>query len=148
MKTTSLCALFLLALGSALPAAEVAKPTMKSTVIDWSKLEAKPTKTGARRELFDGPTATFNNLEGHVTTLNPGEVPHAPHRHPDEEMILIKEGTLEVTINGETKRAGAGSIFFYASNDLHGMKNVGDTVATYFVFRFITAKTPAAAAKN
>ncbi len=143
MKTTALCALFLLALGTALPAAEVAKPTMKSTVIDWSKLEVKPTKTGARRELFDGTTVTFNNLEGHVTTINPGEVPHAAHRHPDEEMIIIKEGTLEVTINGETKRAGAGSIFFYASNDLHGMKNVGDTVATYYVFRFVTAKTPA-----
>ncbi|MBC7367434.1 MAG: cupin domain-containing protein [Undibacterium sp.] len=143
MKNTAFCAFLLLALGSALPAAEVAKPTVKSTVIDWSKLEAKPTKTGARRELFDGPTTTFNNLEGHVTTLNPGEVPHAAHRHPDEEMILIKDGTLEVTINGETKRAGAGSIFFYASNDLHGMKNVGDTVATYFVFRFVTAKTPA-----
>lgn len=143
MKNTTLCALFLLSLVSALPAAEVAKPIMKSTVIDWSKLEVKPTKTGARRELFDGPTVTFNNLEGHVTTINPGEVPHAAHRHPDEEMIIIKEGTLEVTINGETKRASAGSIFFYASNDLHGMKNVGDTVATYYVFRFVTAKTPA-----
>jgi len=148
MKNPALSALILLFLGSNLPAAEITKPTMKSSVIDWKKLEAKPTKTGARRELFDGPTATLNNLEGHITTLNPGEVPHAPHRHPDEEMILIKEGTLEVTINGETKRAGAGSIFFYASNDLHGMKNVGGTVATYFVFRFVTGKTPAAAAKN
>jgi len=142
MKNLPLCALLLLALGSDLRAAEVVKPTMKSTVVDWTKLEAKPTKTGFRRELFDGATATLNNFEGHITTINPGEVPHPPHRHPDEEMIVIKEGTLDVTINGETKRAGAGSVFFYASNDLHGMKNVGDTVATYFVFRFVTAKTP------
>jgi XRE family transcriptional regulator, regulator of sulfur utilization len=127
-----------------LSAADAPKTPMNSTVIDWSKLEVKTTKTGERRELFDGPTATLNNFEGHVTTLKPGEVPHPPHRHPDEEMVIIKEGTLEVTINGETKRAGAGSIFFYASNDLHGMKNVGDTTATYFVFRFITPKTPAA----
>jgi quercetin dioxygenase-like cupin family protein len=62
-------------------------------------------------------------------------------------MILIKEGTLEVTINGETQRASAGSIFFYASNDLHGMRNVGLTPATYYVFRFVTAKTPAPAAR-
>lgn len=143
MKKITLYVLCLLGLFSTLSAADTVKPTMKSTVIDWSKLEVKPTKNGARRELFDGPTATLNNFEGHVTTLNPGEVPHPPHRHPDEEMILIKDGTLEVTINGETKRAGAGSIFFYASNDLHGMKNVGDTVATYFVFRFVTPKTPA-----
>jgi quercetin dioxygenase-like cupin family protein len=82
-----------------------------------------------------------------VTTIRPGDVPHPPHRHPDEEMILIKEGTLEVTINGETQRAGAGSIFFYASNDLHGMRNVGSTPATYYVFRFVTAKTPSLAAR-
>jgi quercetin dioxygenase-like cupin family protein len=116
-------------------------------VIDWAKLAVKPTKTGERRELFDAPTLTLNNFEGHVTTIRPGEVPHPPHRHPDEEMILIKEGTLEVTINGETQRASAGSIFFYASNDLHGMRNVGSTPATYYVFRFITAKTPPVAAR-
>ena len=95
-----------------LKAAEAPKSVTKSTVIDWAKLAVKPTKTGERRELFDAPTLTLNNFEGHVTTIRPGEVPHPPHRHPDEEMILIKEGTLEVTINGETQRASAGSIFF------------------------------------
>jgi quercetin dioxygenase-like cupin family protein len=135
----------LLCLTTGLSAADSAttKPTMNSTVVDWAKLAVKPTKTGERRELFDGPTATLRNFEGHVTTIKPGEVPHPAHRHPDEEMIIIKEGTLEVTINGATQRVGAGSVFFYASNDLHGMKNVGDTNATYFVFRFVTERTPA-----
>jgi acetyl esterase/lipase/quercetin dioxygenase-like cupin family protein len=115
---------------------------LPSTVLDWEKLPVKPTKTGERRELFDSPTATFNNLEGHVTTLNPGETPHAPHRHPDEEMIIIRAGTLEVMINGVTQRVGAGSVFFFASNDLHGLRNVGETQATYFVLRFQTPLTP------
>ncbi len=144
MKTPLLLVSFFLYSALLLTAADTAKIPMKSTVIDWSKLEVKTTKTGERRELFDGPTATLNNFEGHVTTLKPGETPHPPHRHPDEEMIIVKEGTLEVMINGETKRAGAGSVFFYASNDLHGLKNVGDTTATYFVFRFITPTTPPA----
>ncbi len=130
-----------------LNAAETPKSVTKSTVIDWATLAVKPTKTGERRELFDAPTLTLNNFEGHVTTIRPGEAPHPPHRHPDEEMILIKEGTLEVTINGATQRAGAGSVFFYASNDLHGMRNVGSTPATYYVFRFVTAKTPPRAAQ-
>jgi quercetin dioxygenase-like cupin family protein len=130
-----------------LNAAETPKSVTKSTVIDWATLAVKPTKTGERRELFDAPTLTLNNFEGHVTTIRPGGVPHPPHRHPDEEMILIKEGTLEVTINGATQRAGAVSVFFYASNDLHGMRNVGSTPATYYVFRFVTAKTPPRAAQ-
>lgn len=120
------------------------KPKLDSKVIDWATLQVKKTKTGERRELFDGPTGTLRNFEGHVTTIRPGEVPHAAHRHPDEEMILIKEGTLEVTINGVSKQAGAGSVFFYAANDLHGMKNVGTTDATYFVFRFVTERTATA----
>lgn len=116
---------------------------LPSTVIDWEKLPVKPTPTGERRELFDSPTATLKNLEGHVTTLNPGETPHAPHRHPDEEMILIKAGALEVLINGRTQRAGSGSVFLFASNDLHGLRNAGSVPATYFVLRFATALTPA-----
>lgn len=124
-----------------LPAAEPAKSSMKSNVFDWKELAVMPTKTGERRQIFNGPTTTLDNFSGHITTLRPGEVAHAPHRHPDEEMIIVKEGTLEVTINGETRRAGTGSVFFYAPNDLHGMKNVGDTAASYFVFRFITSKT-------
>ena len=117
-----------------------------SAVFHWDKMEAKPTKVGARREIVNLPTTTLANFEGHITTLKPGEAPHAPHRHPDEELILVKAGTMEVTINGVTQRAGPGSIFFYGSNDLHGMKNVGDTEATYYVFRTITGATPKAPA--
>jgi quercetin dioxygenase-like cupin family protein len=51
---------------------------------------------------------------------------------------------MEATINGVSRRAGPGSIFFYASNDAHGMKNVGTTAATYYVFRVVTEATPKA----
>ena len=46
--------------------AQSGKPLMKSTVFDWSAIEAKPTKTGARRDFFDVPTATLDRLECHV----------------------------------------------------------------------------------
>ena len=118
-----------------------------STVLDWAALPVKATKTGERRELVNSPTCTCANLEGHVTTLRAGEVPHAPHHHPDEELVIVKEGLMEVTINGVSSHAGPGSIFFYASNDEHGMKNVGTTMASYHVIRFVTAATPAALGK-
>ncbi|MEY2878902.1 MAG: hypothetical protein RLZZ15_1282, partial [Verrucomicrobiota bacterium] len=118
-----------------------------STIFDWAKLEAKPTKTGARREVVNSPTNTCTNFECHITTLNPGETPHAAHRHPDEEIVIVKEGVMEVTIDGVTKRGGPGSIFFYGSNAEHGMKNVGGTPATYHVVRIVTEATPKAPAK-
>jgi quercetin dioxygenase-like cupin family protein len=109
-----------------------------SLALDWAKLAVTPTPIGERRGLFDGPTATFANAEGHVTTLHPGETPHEPHRHSDEELIIVKEGLIEVSINGQASHAGAGSVFFFASGDLHGLRNAGPTAATYFVFRFLT----------
>lgn len=118
------------------------KVPLGSAVFDWSKLAVQTTPTGERRELFNAPTATFANCRCHVTTLRPGIAAHAPHRHPDEEIIVVKEGTIEVTINGAAQTAGAGSVFFFASNDLHGMRNVGDTVASYHVFRIVTQATP------
>lgn len=59
----------------------------------------------------------------------------------------MKAGVMAVTINGVTNRGGPGSIFFYGSNDEHGMKNVGGTTASYHVIRIATAATPKAAAK-
>ncbi|MEO5959200.1 MAG: cupin domain-containing protein [Opitutaceae bacterium] len=115
---------------------------MVSRVFDWAKLEVTPTKTGERRAIVASPTTTLANLSFHATTLKAGEVPHAAHRHPDEELVIVKEGLMEVTINGVSERAGPGSIFFYGSNDEHGMKNVGTTPATYHVVRFVTAATP------
>ena len=129
-------------------AAGLAQQPMGSKVFDWTKLVVTKTANGERRGIVDGPTATMANFESHVTTLEGGRAPHAPHRHPDEEIVIVKDGTMEVTINGQTQQAGAGSMFFFASNDLHGMKNIGTSRATYFVIRIMTAATPAAAKKE
>src|SRR5262245_57046865 len=66
-------------------------PLMGSSIFDWNTIEAKPTKVGSTRRFFQAPTATLDELECHVTTLNPGETPHPPHKHPDEEVVIVKE---------------------------------------------------------
>lgn len=109
---------------------------MKSTAVDWNNMEVRQTKFGSQRQVFRAPTATLDELECHITTLNPGEAPHAAHKHADEELILIKEGTVESTLEGETRRVGPGSVIFQASNQMHGIRNVGDKPATYFVVKW------------
>ena len=94
---------------------------------DEGRLDAK---------FFQAPTATLDELECHVTTLNPGETPHPPHKHPDEEVIIIKEGTVEAMVNGQMKRVGPGSVIFQASNQLHTIRNVGQTAAVYHVIKW------------
>ncbi|HKQ76427.1 MAG TPA: cupin domain-containing protein [Blastocatellia bacterium] len=112
------------------------KTLMGSSIFDWNTIEAKPTKIGSTRKFFQAPTATLDELECHVTTLNPGETPHPPHKHPDEEVIIVKEGVVESLVNGQTKRVGPGSVIFQASNQLHGIRNVGQTPAVYHVIKW------------
>lgn len=115
-----------------------------SVVFEWASLPVKATKTGERRDVLDSPTATLANFECHITTLRAGEAPHPPHHHADEELMLLKEGTLEVMVNGAMSRIGPGAIVFCASNEEHGWRNVGDTPATYYVFRVVTPAAPKA----
>jgi XRE family transcriptional regulator, regulator of sulfur utilization len=122
-----------------------ASAILASTIFDWEKLDVIKTANGERREFVKSPTATFENFSCHVTTLEGGKIAHAPHRHPDEELVIVKEGTIEVMVNGATRQVGAGSMFFFASNDLHGMKNAGTSRASYFVIRIVTGATPAVA---
>jgi XRE family transcriptional regulator, regulator of sulfur utilization len=121
--------------------AQTRKPLMRSTVFDWSGIEVKQTKTGVRRDIFDSPTATLDRLESHVTTINAGETPHAPHQHPEEELIVVKEGMIEAMQNGVTRRVGPGSVIFEASSELHGLRNVGQTPATYYVIKWFSPGT-------
>jgi quercetin dioxygenase-like cupin family protein len=48
-------------------------------------------------------------------------------------MLLIIEGTLEVTIAGRTSRLSSGSVAYMASDEEHGWRNVGTSPARYFV---------------
>jgi quercetin dioxygenase-like cupin family protein len=42
-------------------------------------------------------------------------------------MFFILEGTYEMTVDGQTTTAGAGTIVFIPRNVVHRFKNVGDT---------------------
>ena len=114
------------------------KPIMSSSVFEWNDFKATKTAVGEVRQVFNAPTKTINNLECHITTLNPGQMAHAAHQHTDEEILIVKEGNVEALVNGELKRVGTGSIIFQASNILHSVRNVGTTPCTYYVLKFTT----------
>jgi quercetin dioxygenase-like cupin family protein len=118
--------------------AQPAKPIMGSGIYNWNDIAVVKTRTGERRQFFQSPTATLDELECHVTTLNKGETAHAPHQHFEEELVIVKDGTLEILMNGEWKRCGPGSVVFHASNVLHGMRNVGDGTATYHIIKWVS----------
>jgi len=118
-------------------ATETPNPSpLASGVFTWQSLPVEKTANGQRRAIFDSATSTVDRLETHITTLDAGKPSHEAHRHPDEELIFVREGVVEATINGVPLKAPAGSVIFYASNDLHGMRNAGEGQASYFVLRW------------
>lgn len=109
---------------------------MGSRIFLWDSLKVEKTNVGERRDVVRLPTATLDELEMHITTLNAGQQSHPPHQHVAEELIIIKEGTLESFVNGEYRRVGPGSIVFQASNQPHSIRNVGTGAATYHVIQW------------
>jgi quercetin dioxygenase-like cupin family protein len=130
----------LVPLACALAAAAPADaPLLRSTVLSWDEVQARPlSPNGRTRRLLQSPTATLDELEIHVTTLPPGQASHAPHTHPEEEVIIIKEGSLEVFQAGLTRVVGPGAVLFMASQEPHAVKNVGDGPATYHVMQWFS----------
>jgi mannose-6-phosphate isomerase-like protein (cupin superfamily) len=106
---------------------------LPSAMYAFEKLPVRTPNNAQIRDVLKGKLATGESLEVHETTLVPGGAPHPPHRHAHSEMWLIREGTVEITVNGTSSRLGPGSVGFVDSNDEHGIKNVGTTPATYFV---------------
>ena len=117
---------------------------MSSAALEWHDVQVQQEEVRAVRQFFRAPTATLDELELHVTTLPAGATSHAPHKHPNEELVIVKEGTVEVLVDGKMKRVGPGSVVFNASNQMHSLRNVGDGPATYHVINWTTAATPKA----
>ena len=100
------------------------------------RFEDLPIHSGSQntsRPILDGQTHSGWPIELHESDLVPGGMPHPPHHHVHEEMFMVREGTLEVTIAGRSSRLGPGSVAFVASNEEHGIRNAGNERAQYFV---------------
>lgn len=105
---------------------------------DWNNIEFKAGPKGGKRDIMRQPTSALKELEIHTTALNEGIASHAAHTHPDEEIILVRFGTVEETINGVTHKAGPGSVIFLSNDDNHSIRNAGEGQCEYYAIRWIT----------
>ena len=126
----------LAALGTAAASASAADAVTLSTskVIPFKSLAVRKFPNGGeQRRVISGTLTTGEFIEVHETMLPAGETPHPPHKHPNSEMLFIQTGALEYDDNGKITPVGPGDIVFTASNQMHGLKNVGTMPATYIV---------------
>ncbi len=90
--------------------------------------------------VFNRPTAITKNLESHVSFLSAGHTPHPPHQHPEEELILVLSGEVEIIRAHDpswqrhtTEKVGPRSVVYHHSGQYHTVRGVGPEPAIYLV---------------
>lgn len=118
----------------ALAGAAIAETTkLPSHSYRFEDLTVKASGGNRAWAVFDGLTHSGFHIDMHETELGAGKAPHPPHHHEHEEMIMVREGQIEVTISGKITKLGPGSVAYVASNEEHGWRNTGTAPASYFV---------------
>lgn len=107
-----------------------------SLMMNWEDIPYRETEKGGSRALFERPTAMFERLEMHATTLNGGIQSHPPHTHRPAEIILMLEGNTEEQIDDSRYPGKAGDFYFLGSETRHTIRNTGDSPCTYYAFQF------------
>jgi mannose-6-phosphate isomerase-like protein (cupin superfamily) len=117
----------------ALAAAQQPPKGLPSRVFKYDDLPVRINGENKSRAVMKGETHSGFPIELHMTELGPSQAPHGPHKHVHEELLMLKDGSLDVTISGQTAHVTAGSIVYVASNEMHGWRNPGAVPAQYFV---------------
>ena len=114
-------------------AATAQTKTVPSKALIYEDHPVKVNGANKQRAVLKGETHSGYPIELHMTELGPGQAPHPPHKHIHEEMLMLQDGVLEVTISGKVTNLTAGSVAYVASNEEHGWRNPGASRAQYFV---------------
>jgi len=104
--------------------------SVASGVYPWhEEATAKP--------ILAGTTTPLAHLQIEAATLAPGEASHTGPAHSDlEELVIVKEGTLTVTLAGQRQALGPGSVAVILPRNGHGFENAGTAPAAYYVFQY------------
>jgi quercetin dioxygenase-like cupin family protein len=109
------------------------RPTLQAKVYHSAAIPYNGNETKKARRFFYGPEHSGYNLEMHETVLGPGVETHGLHSHPHQEIIIVIEGTVQVSMDGRTEQVEAGSVIFYEPDKPHNLRNIGTVPCRYYV---------------
>jgi mannose-6-phosphate isomerase-like protein (cupin superfamily) len=115
---------------------------IKSGVFHWDDFEVKTNGDRQSRPILQGVSTHLEYLSMHATTQAVGAAPSKAHANEDiEELLIVKEGVMEVMMEGKGTTLGPNGVFSLMPQQMHSVKNIGDTPLTYYVIRY-RAKKP------
>lgn len=105
--------------------------------------EEDPDRRLASYSQFRGPTRSVARMSCHISVLSPGHVPHPPHTHHEEELLMVLRGEAEIVLadspddrRARTVRMEPGALIYYPSGQYHTITNPGTTPISYLMFKW------------
>ncbi len=121
---------------AALGSAEAAGAKLPNATFNAEKAKLTKEDFGDLRIYFEGPTEQLKSMTAGSLLLKPGMAPHPPHRHPEEEFMVITEGTGEISMDGKITKVGPGSMMYAGAQRLHGIVNTGKVPLLFYFYKW------------
>jgi mannose-6-phosphate isomerase-like protein (cupin superfamily) len=121
---------------SAIPVFAAGAGKLPNGTLEESKAKLTKEAFGDLRIYYDGPTDQLKAMTAGSLKLKPGMSPHPPHTHPEEEFMVITEGTGEIVVEGRTTKVGPGSMMYCAAEKVHGIVNTGKTPLLFYFYKW------------
>jgi mannose-6-phosphate isomerase-like protein (cupin superfamily) len=111
---------------------QTSAPNLADGVVDLNGL-IPDVQAGCRVFVhYNGPTDQLSGMCTGMAVLDPGASPHPPHRHPEEEFLIVAAGSGEIECDDRITQVGPGAIMYCAGNVLHGITNTGRVPMTFY----------------
>jgi mannose-6-phosphate isomerase-like protein (cupin superfamily) len=125
-------------LAPALPFALMAAKTnaLPDTTMSAAQAKSQDLPFGRLTLYFEGPTDQLKSMTAGSLRLNAGATPHPPHKHPEEEFMVVTEGTGEISVEGKITKVGPGSMMYCGADKLHGVVNTGKTPLLFYFYKW------------
>ena len=117
----------------ALSAAGASK--LPNAVVEPETASLKKLPFGDAHVYFEGATDQVRSMVGGSLLLAVGQS-DPPHKHEEEEFMVIAEGTAEILVDGKTVRVKPGSMMYCGANKTHGISNTGKVPVLFYYYKW------------
>lgn len=109
-----------------------------SSVVTQQAAKLEKAEWGDFYAYYQGETYGTRDALNGVAVIKPGMEIHPPHQHAEEEFLMVLAGTGMWHLNGKSFAAQEGDVLYAAPWDVHGIKNTGEQVLKFVVWKWNT----------
>lgn len=107
-----------------------------SAILTEAGITADVANWGQFLPYFTDDTHVLSPVLVGVAKIDAGQQVHPPHRHADEEYLMVIKGRGTWSLNGVQTPATEGDILFARAWDYHGIRAADDSPLEFVVFKY------------